>query len=162
MAFLHTILFELGFPDIFVTWIMACVTTVSYSPLINGKPCKPFFAKKGLRQGDPISPFLFAIGMEYLSRCLGTLHLNPSFKYHPRCARFQLTHMIFADDLLIICKADTTSVQLLIDVFHSFSKAPGLEANLHKSNLYLGGVTSHISNDIHLATQIPLGDFPFR
>ncbi|XP_049366604.1 uncharacterized protein LOC125831456 [Solanum verrucosum] len=45
---------------------MECVQTVSYNIFINGEPTEPFNAAKGLRQGDPMSPFLFAIGMEYL------------------------------------------------------------------------------------------------
>ena len=49
-------------------WVMACVSSVSYSININGIPSKTFEAAKGLRQGAPISPFLFAICMEYLSR----------------------------------------------------------------------------------------------
>lgn len=83
-SFLEEILGELGFPMQFVRWIMACVKTVNYSVLINGAPSKPFSAKKGLRQGDPVSPFLFAIGMEYLSRCLAELQANPDFNYHPK------------------------------------------------------------------------------
>ena len=65
--FLKRMLEELAFPPKFVEWIMCCISTVSYSPVVNGSPTTPFFAAKGLRQGDPISPYLFAIGMEYFS-----------------------------------------------------------------------------------------------
>ncbi|XP_021731524.1 uncharacterized protein LOC110698412 [Chenopodium quinoa] len=62
-------------------------------------------AKKGLRQGDLMSPFLFAIGMEYLSRCLYELRLTPDFNFHPICEKLSLTHMMFADDLLMFSRA---------------------------------------------------------
>lgn len=108
---------ELGFPSQFITWIIECVTTVSYSILLNGKPTIPFPSKKGVRQGDPMSPFLFAIGMEYLSRCLLELTLNPNFNYHPRCEKLAITHMMFASDLLLFSRADTSSVILLYQAF---------------------------------------------
>ena len=116
---------------------MACVNSISFSILINGIPSKPFSAKKGLRQGDPMSPFLFALGMEYLSRCLLQLKGKPGFHYHPRCAKLSITHLMFADDLLIFARADAGSLQHIFDAFSKFSQVSELEANLDKSNCIL-------------------------
>lgn len=83
---------------------MSCVTTVSYSIVVNGNPSQPFKAAKGLRQGDPISPFLFAIAMEYLSRLLNGLKKDRKYRFHPSCSKLGITHLSFADDLLIFFK----------------------------------------------------------
>lgn len=152
----------LGFPIKFVNWVMACLTTVNYTVLINGAPTPPFQGQKGLRQGDPMSPFLFAIGMEYLSRCLAGLGKQGGFKYHPKCGKLGLTHMMFADDLLMFCRADSTSVSILYKAFQEFSKASGLEANLNKSEVYFGGVTAEEQCQIQQCLPVPKGQFPFR
>lgn len=69
----------LGFPEIFSNWITNCMTTVTYSVVVNGRSIAPFSAKKGLRQVDPMSPFLFVLAMEYLSRMLKTLKTTSVF-----------------------------------------------------------------------------------
>ncbi|XP_070028797.1 uncharacterized protein [Nicotiana sylvestris] len=110
-VFLEQVMVGLGFPVVFVKWIMGCVTTVTYSILVNGRPMQPFVARRGLRQGDPLSPFLFVVAMEFLTRKLKTLRLIPDFNYHPRCEKLQIVQLGFAEDLLLFCRGDIRSVQ---------------------------------------------------
>lgn len=74
--------------------------------MINGETNEPFQAAKGLRQGDLISLFLFAMAMKYLSRQLNTLEGSWSFSHHPRCVKLAITHLCFADDLLLFARGD--------------------------------------------------------
>lgn len=80
--FLEEMMIELGISNRVVGWIMECVTTVSYS---IGLHMVPFKDKKRLSQGDPISPYLFAMCVEYPSRCLDTLKNDSRFSFHPKC-----------------------------------------------------------------------------
>lgn len=105
-TFLQQVLRALSFPTQFISWIMTCVTTVSHSTLSNGTPSH---AKKGLRQGDPLSPFLFVLAMD-LNRQLKTLKKQPDFNFHPKCEKLCITHLGFADDLLLFCRGDLKSL----------------------------------------------------
>lgn len=80
---LEGIMRELGFPDLFVDWVMLGVTTVSDRYVVNGCLTDLLMAKRGLRQGDPISPLLLVIIMEYLHLCLQKYKLQPNFNFHP-------------------------------------------------------------------------------
>lgn len=120
---------ELGFSYRYIRWIMACLTTVSYTVNVNRELTEPFEAKKGIRQGDPISPYMFVICMEYLYRCLLELQSNKQFHYHPRCKKVGLIHVCFSDDLLIFSRGDVNSVQQLMLVIDRFASASGLKAN---------------------------------
>lgn len=141
---------------------MECITNANYSILINGGLTKGFQAKKGLRQGDPMSPYLFVLVMEYLSRTLKSLKYIPDFNFNPRCAKMNLTHICFADDLIMCCKADITSIQLQLDKFNHFSKVTGLMANLDKSSIYVAGVNQEFKEMICSNYQFKLEALPFK
>lgn len=71
-------------------------------------------SQKGSRQGDPMSHFLFALSMEYLLRCVNELEENDRFKFHPRCKRNKITHLMLVDDLLLFSHGDMESVKQLM------------------------------------------------
>ncbi|XP_070019827.1 secreted RxLR effector protein 78-like [Nicotiana sylvestris] len=146
--YMEQVLENLQMPGRFVNWIMKCVRSVFYSIIINGQHILPFHARKGLRQGDPLSPYLFLLAMDYLIRTLKTLKMNPNFNYHPKCAKMKIVQLSFADDLLLFCRGDTISVQLLYQCFQEFSKASGLVANTNKSSIFFGGVSESTEYEI--------------
>lgn len=78
--YLETVMKKLGFGDKFTALIMKCVTTINYSILVNGVPGEKIFPKRGLRQGDLLSPYLFFLCVEGL----GTLIDNVEFKGYIR------------------------------------------------------------------------------
>lgn len=122
----------------------------------------PFDAARGLRQGDPISPFLFAIATEYLSRKLNELKENKNFNYHPRCAKSGVTHLCFADDLLLFARSDQASIAAVHHCFLEFSSASGLQANLSKRSVYLRGVSLEEKERILQQLGFVYGELPFK
>lgn len=72
-SFMDQLLRSFGFPTQFVGWLMTCLTTVTYEICLNGQVIEHFPGKKGLRQGEPVTPYLFVLAMEYLSRIMKTL-----------------------------------------------------------------------------------------
>lgn len=78
-AYLQGIMLQLGFLENFVTTVMKCVTTVSFSIRVNGHLSSPFTPTRGIRQGDPISLYLFLLcseGLSYLLRSIGSVHIS--------------------------------------------------------------------------------------
>ncbi|XP_019248682.1 PREDICTED: uncharacterized protein LOC109227948 [Nicotiana attenuata] len=159
---LYLVLDGLCFPKKFVGCIMECIKTVPYSININGNPAIPFDARRGVRWEDPMSPLLFVLAMEYLTRSLKNLKDQPNFNYHPRCEKLSIIQLSFAVDLLLFCRGDRMSVQLLYECFNSFSQASGLVANKNKSSIYFGGVPSAVQQEITQITGFNTSELPFR
>ncbi|GJS48187.1 RNA-directed DNA polymerase, eukaryota, reverse transcriptase zinc-binding domain protein [Tanacetum coccineum] len=105
--FLENIMIKFGFHPVMVNWIMTCVKTTKFSICVNGEAHGYFNGGRGLRQGDPISPYLFTLVMEVFSLILSkNIEKAKKFKFHYGCKDLQLSNMCFADDLLVYSTAD--------------------------------------------------------
>lgn len=159
---LESILRELSFPPRFITWIIICVTTVSYKYMVNGSASTFLRDKRGLRQGDPISPLLFVLVMEYLYRLLQGLKSIPDFNFHARCEKLSIVNLSFADDLLLFSRGDVMSVKLVMELFSKFSRSTGLRVNPAKCQAYFGVVASEEKRNIQNITSFSERSLPFR
>uniref|UniRef100_A0A803P9J0 Reverse transcriptase domain-containing protein n=1 Tax=Cannabis sativa TaxID=3483 RepID=A0A803P9J0_CANSA len=160
--FLEEMMTALGFPGKFIKLIMECICTPKFSLLLNGSMCGFFNAKRGLRQGDPMSPLLFVLGMEYLSKIFIKVGDWPGFKFHDRCATLRLNHMCFADDLLVFCHGDFISALLLLKGLKLFSASSGLQPNEQKIAIYCAGMQESEVNRIIEASEFTRSTLPFR
>src|ERR1044071_6925654 len=139
-SFLRFALDHLGVPHIFSSWIMECVQTASYSIKVNKSLFGHFQGKRGLRQGDPLSPLLFVICMEVLTRLIKKDTSSREFSYHQFCESTRLTHLMFADDIVLFCKGEIKSIKVLLGCLTKFQGMSGLSVNLAKSSIFLGSV----------------------
>ncbi|XP_015958565.1 uncharacterized protein LOC107482544 [Arachis duranensis] len=132
--FLETSLIKFGFSVATINLIMACVTSFSLSILWNGNRLQNFKPMRGLRQGDPMSPYLFVLCMENLS-CLISHKVSQGFWIPVSVSRHgpKISHLMFADDLLLFCKATKTQVTKVMKTLDIFTQASGLKVNIHKS-----------------------------
>ncbi|PKI38961.1 hypothetical protein CRG98_040644 [Punica granatum] len=113
--FLLNILRAIEVPAEFINWVETCITGPVFSVNINGGIEGYFQGSKGLRQGDPLSPYLFVMTIEVLSRLLDSAAAEGRIAYHPTCRKAHPTHLGFADDLIIFTQGDGKNVQFWFD-----------------------------------------------
>ncbi|KAJ4768098.1 RNA-directed DNA polymerase (reverse transcriptase)-related family protein [Rhynchospora pubera] len=142
--FLLTVLRQRGFPDRFLHWLFALLSTASSSILLNGRCGPSFNHKRGLRQGDPISPFLFNLAVDVLNKMFEAASITVP---HNICSKIQPPFFVlqYADDTMLFSTAKGQAVHVLNSVIHSFSLVSGIALNLNKSSL----VTFNLS-DAHV------------
>ena len=109
-----------------------------------------------------MSPYLFVLAMNVLSKILDAGLQHGLFAYRPKCHRIKLTHLCFADDLLIFSKGNLDSVvgvQCIVQLLYSLS---GLQLNCAKSELYSSGISREDLHDIQQVSGFKLGSLPVR
>jgi hypothetical protein len=159
---LEKILSEVGCPQQFTKWVLTMVSTVSYRFNVNGHQSEIMAAKRGLRQGDPISPMLFVIVMECLNRYLYKMQKDCDFNYHPKCDKLKITNLCFADDLLMFSRGDKVSVEMMMRAYGKFSKATGLVVNPQKCRIYCAGMDELTKQNVPEASGFQEGQLPFK
>ena len=114
---------------------MSCLTTVSFAVLINGAASPFFHAEQGLRQGCPLSPLLFLLVAEGLSRAIRAAKVEGRFAGIQIASHLNVTHLLFVDDVLIFCSGCRGDTRALQEILALFTKATGMEINFGKSSL---------------------------
>ena len=108
-SFLVSVMEKMGFGEKWLRWIKWCLSTTSFFVLVNGTPSGFFQSSRGLRHGDPLSPYLFVIAMEALSCLLRRAVCGGFLSTCQVRGRggdgVKVSHLLFADDTLIFCEA---------------------------------------------------------
>ena len=119
-----------------------------FSICVNGELTGFFASKRGIRQGDPLSSFMFLIAMEAFSLSLSKAVVHPRFEFHPRCKQIKLSHLCFADDLFLFSKGDVDSVQITLDELTKFEAFSGMQVNKQKSDVFFAGIEDSVKDTI--------------
>lgn len=160
--FMLNILSAFSLPEVFIEWIKQCITTTSFSIAFNGELLDCFPGRKGLRQGDPISSLLFVMAMDILSKLLDKGAVESLFGLHPLCNAPLITHISFADDVLLFFDGTDQSLQGLLGILERFNMCSGLGINRSKTAVFLDGGDRARNRSTASAHGISQGSFPVR
>ncbi|XP_057811732.1 uncharacterized protein LOC131025969 [Salvia miltiorrhiza] len=145
--FLVNVLHVMGFDVRFIDWIKVILTSARISILYNGKLYGYFGCSRGVRQGDPLSPILFGIAEDVLSalfhNCVTSGHLTPMTMTR---SKLFPTHLLYADDILVFCKASVRNAKTIKKILDYYSWISGQICSSDKSHIYF-------STKVHAVTK---------
>jgi len=135
-SFLENMMRKMGFDEKWVQLIMKCVTTVTYKIKVNDSYTQKIFPQRGLRQGDPLSSYLFIICAEGLSAMLQKAEQDGKIEGIKICRGApKVNHLFFADDSLILMRARASDALELRRILDVYEKASGQVINKEKSSM---------------------------
>ena len=146
--YLQQIMQKLGFHDKWISILMRCVTSVKYAVRINGQPCGNIQPTRGLRQGDPLSPYLFLIYAEGLSALLHQATHRKAIKGVVASARGpRVSHLFFADDSLVFGRALVSEAKEIQRILKVYELSSGQQLNSNKTSLYFSPNTDNATRE---------------
>ena len=148
--FIEKCMGKMGFNAEWISKIMTCLSSVSYSYKLNGRVEGNIIPHRGLRQGDPLSPYLFLICAESFSSMLtkaaedGLIHGARVCRNAPR-----ISHLFFADDSILFTRATLQECSVVADILSTYERASGQKINFNKSEVsFSRSVETNRRNDI--------------
>ena len=153
--YLEGIMRKMGFRERWINLVMGCMKTISYSVLVNGEPCGMIFPTRGFRQRDPHSPFLFLLCTEGLNGLIKKAKLQGDIHGYSLCRQGpKLTHLLFADDSLIFCRAIVEECYKVMDLLKKYEEASGQKVNRSKTSLFF---SNFVPEEVKHGIKVKLG-----
>ncbi|XP_039038906.1 uncharacterized protein LOC120176565 [Hibiscus syriacus] len=142
-GFIHDTLLTFGFLPNLIRIIMHCITTSSFQLQWNDSLTASFHPERGIRQGDPLSPYLFVLAIERLGHCISD-RVNKQIWEAFRFSKdgYHLSHLFFADDLILYAKSDIFDADTINSALANFRHYSGHRVNKRKTTIYFSPNTS--------------------
>jgi hypothetical protein len=141
--FLIKVLKTFGFNEVFCNWIKVILHSAHLSIAINGKSHGYFTCSRGVRQGDPLSPLLFCLAEDVLSRSISKLVTQGKLNQIKGSRNFMVpSHSLYADDILVFCKGNLSGIKALKSLFDQYAQESGQVINSSKSTILSSSITS--------------------
>ena len=141
-SFLEATMVKMGFHENWVALVMSCINSTSYSILVNGVPKGDIRPTSGIRQGDPLSPYLFLICSEALNCQLQQAVRSEAIRGFFLCKNGpKITHLFFADDTLLLCRATMSDLDAIQSILSLYEQALGQKLNREKTSVFFSKST---------------------
>lgn len=144
-CFIRDTLQQIGLPRDMVTLIMECITSTTMNVLWNGSMTEEFVPQRGIRQGDPLSLYIFVLCIERLAQRIGKLVKDKVwkllyFKKNEVC----ISHLLFADDMLLVVESDEKHARLIKRTLDRFASDSGQKVSINKTKvLFSNNIPQH-------------------
>ena len=157
--FLFEVLGRYGFSERFLGWLAILLSSASTKVLLNGAPGPPIWHRRGLRQGDPLSPQLFVLAVDALGRLFRrAMELNILRPLHPR--RVIPVISLYADDVILFCHPSPEDTLAVKEILQLFGRASGLRVNFQKSTATLIRCDMDLAAPVLANLTCPIVDLP--
>ncbi|XP_058725811.1 uncharacterized protein LOC131597115 [Vicia villosa] len=160
--YLKEMMMRMGFGERWMKWMDSCIFKSHISVLVNGSATKEFKVNKGLRQGDPLSPFLFVLAMEGLTTLVRKSIEVGDFKPFKYGEEDYADILQFADDTIILGKSSCDNLWSLKVLLRGFELVSGLKINFAKSNIIGVNVGDSFLNAAKAFLSCNKGSIPFK
>ncbi|XP_010468814.1 PREDICTED: uncharacterized protein LOC104748940 [Camelina sativa] len=148
-GFIKAVMDRMGFNHTWIQWIMQCINTVEYSYLLNGQARGVVTPERGIRQGDPLSPYLFIMCSEVLSGlCSKAQSQGDLLGIRVATNSPRVNHLLFADDTMFFCHSDAQSCSTLKSILQLYENASGQQINQDKSSITFSAKTPSPSKEV--------------